>query len=246
LIEKRSIPLIASFAALYFILSMLPDIPVIGFPGITIKLEASAASIFGAILGPHAGPLAALIGVVVAFFYGGARSFDLPFILCPALNALVVGLIFKNRSKIAFALFAMVIAAFWFTPVVYPVFDHWYVGLAATFDKIMALFLIVPVTRMLKTRSVSSEKAELRPSGESFTLLLVASFIGNQADSALGSTIFAIPLVYEMVFGLRLDMVRWLFIVSPFAYPIIRLLQALIAASIGLPLIRALRVRGWV
>jgi hypothetical protein len=157
-----------------------------------------------------------------------------------------VGLIFKNRSKIAFALFAMVIAAFWFTPVVYPVFDHWYVGLAATFDKIMALFLIVPVTRMLKTRSVSSEKAELRPSGESFTLLLVASFIGNQADSALGSTIFAIPLVYEMVFGLRLDMVRWLFIVSPFAYPIIRLLQALIAASIGLPLIRALRVRGWV
>lgn len=246
MIDRRLVALTAPFAALYFIMSILPGIPVIGFPGITIELEASVASIFGMILGSYAGASAAFIGTIIAFFYGGATPFNLPFIFCPALNAFIVGLIFKNRSKIAFTLFAMVIVAFWFTPVVHPVLNHWYVGLAATFDKIIALLLMVPVTRTLKTRGVGSEKAELRPLGVSFTLLLLVSFIGNQADSALGSTIFAIPPVYEVIFGLKPDVVRWLFIVSPFAYPVIRGLQALISASLGFPLIRALRIRGWI
>ena len=244
--SRRSIALIASFAAIYFIMSILPGIPVIGFPGITIELEASVASIFGIILGPYDGALAAFIGTVISFFYGGASSFSLPFILNPALNALTVGLIFKKRIGMAFTLFIFVIMAFWFTPLVHPVNYNWYVGLAATFDKIIALLLIVPVERMLRTGGIESDKVVLRSSGKGFTLLLLTSFIGNQVDSALGSTIFAIPLVYEGIFGLNLDMVRWLFIVSPFAYPVIRLLQALIAASIGLPLIRALRVKGWV
>lgn len=242
----RLIALTATFAALYFIMSILPGIPVIGFPGITIELEASFASIFGIILGPYAGASAAIIGTIISFFYGGASYLSLPFILCPALNALTVGLIFRKRPRIAFILFSLVITAFWFTPLAHPVNQYWYVGLAATFDKIIALLLIAPVTMMLGKGELESYRAGLKSLSKSFTLLLLASFIGNQADSALGSTIFAFPLVYEGIFGLDLEVVRWLFIVSPFAYPAIRLLQALIAASIGLPLIRTLRVIGWV
>lgn len=244
--DRRLVALTASFAAIYFIMSILPGIPVIGFPGITIELEASMASIFGIILGPSAGALAAFIGTIISFFYGGARPFSLPFILCPALNALTVGLIFKKRPRMAFTLLTLVIMAFWFTPLVHPLNYYWHVGLAATFDKIIALLLILPVERILRRGGIESVRPGLRGSGKSFLLLLLASFIGNQADSALGGTIFAFPLVYEGIFGLNLEMVRWLFIVSPFAYPVIRLLQALLAASIGLPLIRALRVRGWV
>ena len=248
LIKRRSgrlIASVASFAALYFTLSILPGIPVIGFPGITIELEASFASLFGVVLGPYAGALAAFVGTLIAFFYGGASPFGLPFILCPAINALVTGLIFKHRFRVAFTLFAVIIASFWLTPLVHPINESWYVGLAATFDKVIALSLILPVARILSARGVGFGKVDEKPLGVSFTLLLLASFIGNQADSALGSTIFAIPLIYKGIFGLNLAVARWLFTISPFAYPIIRLLQALIAASVGLPLIRALRAGGW-
>jgi hypothetical protein len=66
------------------------------------------------------------------------------------------------------------------------------------------------------------------------------AFIGNQADNMWGSEIFAVPIVYQNVFGINIETVRFLFVVSPFIYPIIRILQAIIAMVILIPLIRAL------
>jgi len=76
-------------------------------------------------------------------------------------------------------------------------------------------------------------------------LYFLLAFIGNQADNMWGSLAFATPLVYEGIFGLQLDSVRFLFMVSPFVYPAIRLLQAFIAMIVALPLMKALRNIPW-
>lgn len=233
---------IAIFAALYFVLSILPGIPVIGLPAMTMELEASIASVFGIILGPYIGTLAAFYGTLAAFFYGGASPSSLMFIFNPAFNALTVGLIFRNKWKISFVLFAAVIVAFWFTPVSTPLNENWYVALAATFDKIIAMLLIIPIAIMLKKRNVLIDKLQLKPLGESFLLVFLVSFVGNQADSALGGLLFALPPFYAGVWGITdVGIVRGLFLVSPFVYIAVRLLQAFIATFIGLPLIKALR-----
>jgi len=243
--NRKTVALVAVFAALYFVLSMLPGIPVVGLPQITIELEASFASIFGAILGPYAGGLAAFIGAVIAFAYGGASPYNLPFIFSPAVNAITVGFIFRRNFKAAAAIMAVIIIAFWLTPVAQPVQEHWMVGLAATFDKIIALALIAPAAWMLARGGALSGEGGVRASALTFVQLFLVSFIGNQADSALGSTVFATPIVYSGVFGLTLEVTRWLFVVSPFVYPAIRLIQALLAAVVGLPLMKALEARGW-
>jgi hypothetical protein len=232
-LTTKSIALMAVFAALYYITSLIsPFIPAAGIPEITIKLEALIASIFGILMGPYLGFLTALLGATITWILppSGGISYGLPFLLSPPLNALVVGLIFYKKWRYAFGVLAVLILAFWFLPPSQPLSEFWYVGFAVTWDKIIALALIFPVVKLARFKSLKFQLL--------FYFLL--AFIGNQADNMWGSEIFAVPIVYQNVFGINIETVRFLFVVSPFIYPIIRILQAIIAMVILIPLIRAL------
>jgi hypothetical protein len=232
-LTTKSVALMAVFAALYYITSLIsPFIPAAGIPEITIKLEALIASIFGILMGPYLGFLTALLGATITWILppSGGIIFGLPFLLSPPLNALVVGLVFYKKWKYAFLVLAVEILAFWFLPPSQPLLEFWYVSLAVTWDKIIALALIFPVVKLARFKSL---KLQLL-----FYFLL--AFIGNQADNMWGSEIFAVPIVYEQIFGINIETVRFLFVVSPFIYPMIRIIQAIIAMVILIPLIRAL------
>lgn len=233
-LTTKNIALMAVFAALYYGASLIsPFIPAVGVPEITIKLEALLASIFGLLMGPYLGFLTALLGALVTWILppSGGISYGLPFLLSPPINALVVGFIFYKKWKNSFMVLASLILVFWFLPPSQPLSEFWYVSLATTWDKIIALALIFPVTRLAKFNS-----SKLQPL---FYFLL--AFIGNQADNMWGADIFAVPIVYEGIFGINsIETVRFLFVVSPFIYPVIRIIQATIAMVIVIPLIKAL------
>jgi len=233
-LTARNIALVAVFAALYYVASLIsPFIPAVGVPEITIKLEALLASIFGLLMGPYLGFLTALLGALVAWILppSGGLSYGLPFLLSPPLNALIVGFIFYKKWKYAFVVLASLIVAFWFLPPSQPLSEFWYVGLATTWDKIIALVLIFPVVKLARFKSL-----KLQPL---FYFLL--AFIGNQADNMWGADIFAVPMVYEGIFGINsVESVRVLFIVSPFIYPAIRIIQSVIVMVIAIPLLKAL------
>jgi hypothetical protein len=232
-LTTKSIALIAVFAALYYIVSLIsPFIPAVAIPEITIKLEALIASIYGILMGPYLGFLTALLGAVITWILppSGGISYGLPFLLSPPLNALVVGLIFYKKWKYAFGVLAVLILAFWFLPPSQPLSEFWYVGFAVTWDKIIALALIFPVVKLAKFKSLKMQAL--------FYFLL--AFIGNQTDNMWGSNIFAVPVVYEVIFGYNLEAVRVGFIVSPFIYPAIRIIQSIIATVITVPLVKAL------
>jgi len=61
-----------------------------------------------------------------------------------------------------------------------------------------------------------------------------------------GSNIFAVPIVYNGIFAMDIAAVRGAFIISPFIYPAIRLIQAVFAAIITVPLLPALKNAGWI
>jgi len=73
------------------------------------------------------------------------------------------------------------------------------------------------------------------------SLIFLLAFISNEVDNAWGNNIFAVPQVYEGLFKMTLEAVRWAFLISPYAYFIIRLIQVVIAALIALPLTHNLR-----
>ena len=237
-ISAREEAFIIVFAALYYALSLVsPYVPAIGLPLIKISLEAFIASVFGILLGAELGAFTAFIGAFVAWVLppGNASVYGFPFLLSPPLNALTVGLIYSKRWKEAAGVLALLIGMFWFTIPCTPLSQYAYIGLAVTWDKIIALALIVPTFLLLRK---SSSKAL----PVAFFLL---AFIGNQADNMWGSLAFAFPVVYNGIFGLNVEVVRYLFIVSPFIYPAIRIIQAVLAAVVAVPLVKALKSAGW-
>ena len=238
-ISARDEALVIVFAALYYALSILSlYIPAIGLPQITISLTAFIASVYGILLGAELGALTAFIGAFVAWILppGNASLFGLPFLLSPPLNAASVGLIYSKRWKEAAGLMALLIFVFWFTLPVTPLGQYAYVGIAVTWDKIIALALIPPTAWLL--RRASSAKAL-------FATFFFLAFVGNQADNMWGALAFAFPTVYNGIFGLSVETVRFLFVVSPFIYPAIRIIQAILAAVVTVPLVRALKSAGW-
>lgn len=239
MISSKETALTASFAALYAIFSFLPGLPIIGLPTLTIQLEAAMASVFGIILGPYLGALAALLGAILAWLLppGSGSPFGMPFLFNPAINAFVVGLVYTGQWKKGFAVMAAVIAAFIFLPPSQPIMQYYYVAALVIWDKVIALLMIFPTIYLMKKYDLSRVW--------SFVFYFLLAFIGNQADSALGCVIFAIPIVYNGIFGLTIDTVRYLFVVSPLVYPIIRLFQAIFAAIIAVSLVEALKNLGW-
>jgi hypothetical protein len=60
-----------------------------------------------------------------------------------------------------------------------------------------------------------------------------------------GSLAFSTPVVYGGIFGLDVNAVRGLFLLSPFAYPAIRLIQAFFGMLIIVPLMKTLSGTLW-
>lgn len=251
-LSSRNIALVAIFAALYYVLSLIsPYIPAIGLPDLVIRLEALMASVFGLVLGPYLGALAAFLGQFITWVLPpvGMSPLEAPFLLAAPINALVVGLIFYRKWKWAFALFGLLIAAFLFLPPSQPITNYYYVPALVLWDKVIALLLIIPSIKFSKKFSNPKHLP---------ILFFLLSFIGNQADNMWGSDIFAVPFVYEVLYGpvlspllemgfpTYLDAVRFLFTISPFIYPAIRFIQAILATIIAVPLMRSLKNTKWI
>jgi hypothetical protein len=248
-VTSKQIALVAVFAALFVVLAFIGTpikIPTtVG--SIDISFSALIASVFGLVLGPYLGAAAALLGSSVAWAIvppAGSPA-NLPFLLAPFFNALIVGFIFYRKWKWGLAVFAVMIVAFLFTPPVSPItgqstlagltVSNWWIAMAVLFDKIFALLLILPLAFFGKKLSVAHGAA----------LFFIIAFVGNQADNMWGSFAFSLPAVYNGIYQMQLVDVQGAFLLSPFLYPAIRLVEAAIATVIAVPLMKALAGTPW-
>jgi uncharacterized membrane protein len=245
-IKTQHIALTAIFAALFYVLSLIAPIQIpTGIGTIEINFAALIASVFGLVLGPYLGAAAALLGSSVTWALTGMSPYGAPFILAPMFNALIVGLIFYKKWKYAVLTFSIMIVAFMFTPPVFPItgqtvlsgvtVDNWFMYAATVFDKIIAVLLIIPLAFFGKKMSLAY--------GSAFFFIL--GFIGNEADNMFGTLMYATPPVYSGIFGFPLEFVQTGLILSPFLYPAIRIVQALIVMLIAVPLMSVLKKTNW-
>src|SRR3972149_1890517 len=239
-LTTKNVALVAIFAAMYYVLSLFTfNISAPSVSQVQISLFALVASVFGLVLGPYLGTLAAFLGAFVAWTLppSGMVPYGFPFLLSPPINAFVTGAIFYKKWKIAFVAFAVLIVAFLFTPPVQPLAENLTIIVAVLTDKIFALLLIIPLIMFTKQLAITEKGI--------YTFYLVLGFIGNQADNMWGTLAFSLPTVYEGIFGMPLDAVRTAFLVSPFFYPVLRLIQATAVMFIAVALMRTLKGTPW-
>lgn len=92
-LSTRDVALMAVFAALSAIVcKFVPGIPIVGVPEASIKFDAALAPIYGLVIGPYLGFVAALFGglIVASSFFSVLTSF------CTAISALVAGLLIRG------------------------------------------------------------------------------------------------------------------------------------------------------
>lgn len=87
-LSAKNVALLTVFAALSFIIcKFIPGIPIVGVPDAQIKLDAVVAPLYGMIIGPYLGFLAALIGGLVA----AGSPFTVLTSFCTGISAMVAG-----------------------------------------------------------------------------------------------------------------------------------------------------------
>jgi len=93
-ISARNVALAAVFAALSWVVSeFVPGIPIIGASGSRISFDAALAPIYGIIIGPYLGFLAAVIGGLAA----AGSLFTILTSFCTGISAFVTGMLVTRR-----------------------------------------------------------------------------------------------------------------------------------------------------
>lgn len=234
-ITTKQVALTTIFAALYVAISVaIPFAIPMGVPGLEIALPALFATIFGIIIGPYLGTAAAFIGAFASLAILGMSPYSIPFLLSPPLNAFVSGSLFYKKWKQAVIPFIVIMVAFLFTPPVSG-FNSVQIAIWVLWDKILAVALIAPLIIFRKRLAA----------GFGAGAIFLVAFIGNQADNIWGSFAFALPPVYNGIYGMPMEAVQVAFLASPFIYPAIRLIQAFIVTIIAIPLLQVVMKTDW-
>jgi len=112
-LSAKNVALLTIFAALSFIIcKFIPGIPIVGVPEASIKFDAVVAPLYGMVIGPYLGFLAALIGGLIA----AGNPFSVLTSFCTAISAMVAGFltldkISKNSKVQGWLISAVILAA---------------------------------------------------------------------------------------------------------------------------------------
>ncbi len=114
--RSRLVPLAATFAAMYGMLRLVPFSVWIGASGRSFTASEFVAPLFGIMLGPYVGSVAAVVGTLLAItFTGRMNFFGLDFL--PVLaNALVLGFLIRGRWRVSFVLYSLLLGLFFVHP----------------------------------------------------------------------------------------------------------------------------------
>lgn len=216
------IALMAVFAALHAILSLLPYTITIGVSG-SITLGVVSAPLIGIILGPISGGISVLMGSIIAMFLNPSGAIFGPLSFLPAtVGALSAGFVIKKRGYISAAILTAGIAAFYANPN----------GLDAAAYPFM--HIIAAIVALIFSTPLAVWSKDMTNTTKLSIGVTVAAFVGTLTDHIVGSSLAM------WTFGL--DASIWNSII--FVYPVERIVAVIIVVAIAVPVYYSLRKSG--
>jgi len=225
-----SLTLMAAFAAIYAVLSLIPAFKILGGSGF-ISVSRFVSPVVGLILGPIMGAASVAMGGVLGIMINPASATLGFFSFIPAtVCAFSSGMIRMGKSWIAASILGALVVAFLAYPPnnIQPIFPYY------VWIHLVALFILISPIRKQATELVRRSKVN-----EAFTGMALIIFPSTMAEQLTGSMIFALlagPAISSiwMEIGMAVMM----------AFPIERALITVGASIIGAALLRSLRAAG--
>lgn len=253
-LRAREIALVAVFAALsVVVMVVLPGIPIIGVQGGRIALDAVLAPIYGLVIGPYLGALAAFIGGIIV---AKGNIFNIFTSFAPPVSAFVAGMMVRKPSspkvlpwegwKLSALTLSTLITCWYLTDI----------GRAIPFYPV---FHLSGLAIILLLRGKVSEYFSTNDKKQLLISVAFSSFCGLISDHMVGNLAFVlmigwmIPLDLTLPSWLRfpgwaygiqaVDLPSLFMYVLPVSV-IERTVMALVATFIGISLIVSLRAAG--
>lgn len=198
---------VAVFAALNVVCDMIV-VPQFS-SGVWFGLVFLISPITGMLLGPYAGFLSTLIGVMVGHTIIPRGIEEFVFTLGAPIGAAISGLMYEGRWKIVLVYYSALLAGYFLTPIALqlPLWGMWNVHCAY-----LVLILSILLGSRLQSRSEGSKRRWMIPA--------LSSFIGLEADILYRIFIFIPGQTYQVFYGLPLEVLQGIWVAGALVTPI--------------------------
>jgi len=229
--------LVASLAAVYAILRIIPTFPLVGVPGAYFSVADVIASLYGILLGPYLGPLSIMLGTFIGYFAGRPPVFLGLDFMPAAINSMVVGFIMRGKRKYSIIIYLVLLALFFFHPyaprMIQVGFKFGEDSFAFPFVWMHVIGLIILVSPVGAHISRLINEKSIKMSAIGFLLL---SLIGTLSQHLMGNLLFS-SIILPTLSAEAANTIWWGIF---WVYPIERVIIVILSLIIGLPIIRTL------
>jgi hypothetical protein len=195
MLRKSSfLSLIAVFASITVVLDtgILPQLS----SGVWYGLVFLITPITGIVLGPAAGFLSTLIGVMVGHFIIPRGAEEFLFTIGAPIGAAISGLWFRKRWKEIFIYYSILLASYFLTPIA------WQLPVLGMWDVYSAYFVLISMVLAQKMKLWKSKSSAI------WLDLALSAFIGLEADVLFRIFLFIPGGTYHSIYGFSIDFLQ--------------------------------------
>ena len=226
--------MIAIFAAFNVICDSLVSSP-LPYSGVWHSWIFILEPLTGIILTPLASFFSALIGVMIGHFVNFLDVYEFLFTLGAPIGAMISSLIFRGKWSIALIYYTALLGAFFVTPV------SWQLPFWGMWDVYLAFICLLIVSVIVKKwRKLWNTKSSSRL----IYILALSTFIGLEADVLFRIFILIPCQTYQLFYNWDVNALQGIWILGAVETSTKAALSTIITATMGLPIITAIRKMG--
>jgi hypothetical protein len=234
--RSQLLTLIAVFATLSIICDAVIGIPQLA-SGVWYGWIFLMEPIAGIILGPYAGFVSTLIGVLAGhslYLRGDAPMYEYLFTLGAPLGTMICGFVFRGKLKIVLLYYTLLLATYFLTPIArnLPLWGMWNVYVA---------YSLLCVLILMRSRwNIGNSALENQP-----YVYALCAFLGLEADILFRIFLLIPGQTYQFFYGFTTEVLSLIWVTGALVTPIQVGIAVLLSAFLGPILVKILSLRGW-
>jgi hypothetical protein len=230
--KSQFLAVVAVFAAINVVFDSLMGLPELS-SGVWYSWIFIVEPINGIVLGPFAGFLSSLIGVMIGHSIYFRDVYEFLFTLGAPMGAMVAGFLYRGEWKMVLTYYTALLGFYFITPISWqlPIWGMWDVYLAY-------LILLVVAVMMARTGSWNPKSKGL------VHVIALSALIGLEADILFRIFILIPGQTYRLFYRNGAESLIPLWIEAAAITPIKVAISVLITTTIGPPLVKAIKKTG--
>jgi len=227
--KSQFLALVAVFASINVVFDSLMGLPEFS-SGVWYSWIFIVEPINGIVLGPYAGFLSSLIGVMIGHSIYFRDIYEFLFTFGAPIGAMVAGFLFRGKWKIVLIYYTTLLGIYFITPIAWqlPFWGMWDVYLA------YAVLLVVAV--MMARKGPWNPKSK-----ELLYVIALCALIGLEADILFRIFVFIPGQTYQLFYGLDAKALIPVWVEAAAITPIKVAISIIVTTTVGPPLIKVIR-----